>query len=185
VIFSRFESLRILVRFLLKFWDLGISLSLKNSRKYRIFEKICDLLLIIICGVGAFENIWYRWKFEDLKILKFSPPWGGVLNILKAPSPKYLYTAAFNFFSWSRDTIPLIPPRKRPPVCEKKLGYRATPPIGYTAWHPIRQGAQPMRGQPVYGQNEPETESANSTPCPDAENHHHQASGIKNFKILS
>jgi len=24
---------------------------------------------------------------------------GGVLNILKAPSPKYLYTAAFNFFS--------------------------------------------------------------------------------------
>ena len=77
-----------------------------------------------------------------------------VLNILKAPSPKYLYTAAFNFFSWSRDTIPLIPPQKRPPVCEKKLGYRATPPIGYTAWHPIRQGAQPMRGRPVYGQNE-------------------------------
>ena len=102
-----------------------------------------------------------------------------MLNILKAPSPKYLYTAAFNFFSWSRDTIPLIPPQKRPPVCEKKLGYRATPPIGYTAWHPIRQGAQPMRGQPVYGQNGPETESANSTPCPDAENHHHQASGIK------
>jgi hypothetical protein len=32
-----------------------------------------------------------------------------------------------------------------------------------------------MRGQPVYGQNGPETESANSTPCPDAENHHHQA----------